>query len=317
MKKLLLLVTIALVGLLILGGGGPDRGGKPDKGDEGPQGDPAILKMMEEINEELAALGATYRVNEVDAFVIPTARRLEGRILQEDLRWVPSDSRRVADGIKLTYLVDGSDGATASGLSTGATEGAIDAAMTTWDDEARCSKLPIVERRDTGADPDFVDFFLGFGGFGNPFLADITNAGWLPRGFFDALTPECTIPNCGGDFILGVSFSFIFVEFVGGPPTDINNDQYLDTALVEIYYNDNFGDPAGTRPDNPWDIDEELPAIDVETVALHENGHGLGLGHFRPPPNAVMNPAYVGIKQNLFPTDNAANCTLYGSWPNP
>lgn len=60
-----------------------------------------------------------------------------------------------------------------------------------------------------------------------------------------------------------------------------------------------------------------LADIDVETVALHESGHGLSLGHFRPPPDAVMNPIYAGIRQDLFATDDGANCTLYGSWPNP
>jgi hypothetical protein len=67
----------------------------------------------------------------------------------------------------------------------------------------------------------------------------------------------------------------------------------MDTALNEVYYNDNFGDPDGTSPDNPWVIDEELPGIDVETVALHESGHSLCVGHFGPPPKAVMNPVHL------------------------
>lgn len=307
MKKLLLLVTVALVGISLMGGGGSGKGG--------PQGGSPLLGLMEKINEELAAQGAPYRVNEVDAFVVPRARAINERVLQEPLRWVPNDSRRFADGISLTYLVDLSDGKTASGLSSAQTEAAIDRAMGTWDTEAQCSDLPIVKRADTGADPDIVDSLIprnprrGFGSFGNPFLADITHAGWLPKAFFDALEPD------GGDFILGVAFQFIFVG--GNGPTDINNDQYLDTALVEIYYNDNFGRRGGTRRDNPWGIDAPLPGIDVETVALHESGHGLSLGHFRPPPEAVMNPTYAGIQQTLLSTDNSANCTLYGSWPNP
>jgi len=46
--------------------------------------------------------------------------------------------------------------------------------------------------------------------------------------------------------------------------------------------------------------------IDVETVALHENGHSLGLGHFGPPPDAVMNPVYAGIRHVPLSPDDAA-----------
>jgi len=60
-----------------------------------------------------------------------------------------------------------------------------------------------------------------------------------------------------------------------------------------------------------------LPGFDVETVGTHEFGHSFGEGHFGPPPTAVMNPVYAGIRLNLFPTDNAAYCANYGSWPNP
>jgi hypothetical protein len=57
------------------------------------------------------------------------------------------------------------------------------------------------------------------------------------------------------------------------------------------------------------------PGIDVETVALHENGHSLGIGHFGPPPGAVMNPVYGGILHSPRPTDHAAMATLWRSWP--
>ena len=173
--------------------------------------------------------------------------------------------------------------------------------MTTWDVATTCSDLPINKVIDTGTDPDIVDFFLGFGGFGNFFLADITNAGWLPRGFFDALTPG------GGDFILAVTFTFAF-------GTDVNGDGFLDTAFKELYYNNNF----------TWGIDANF---DIESVALHENGHSLEQAHFGMifgtipnlrihfAPRTVMNAAYSGIQQDLTDSDLAGNCTLFGSWP--
>ena len=108
--------------------------------------------------------------------------------------------------------------------------------------------------------------------------------------------------------------SFIFTDD-NGVPTDINGDNYLDTALNEVYYNDNFGNPAGDRAGNPWGINILLPGIDVETVALHENGHSLGVGHFGPPPAAVMNPVYAGIRHAPYPVDQAGMSSLWRSWP--
>ena len=62
-------------------------------------------------------------------------------------------------------------------------------------------------------------------------------------------------------------------------------------------------------------IDVPLPGIDVETVALHENGHSLELGHFGPPPAAVMNPVYAGMRQSPLAIDHAGSCAVWGSWP--
>jgi hypothetical protein len=117
----------------------------------------------------------------------------------------------------------------------------------------------------------------------------------------------------GGNGILAFSVSFVFTDGFGNP-TDINNDHYLDTALNEVYYNDNFGAP-GPRAGNPWGINIALPGIDVQTVGLHENGHSLGLGHFGPPPAAVMNPIYAGIRQTPMATDGAGTCAVWASWP--
>ena len=117
------------------------------------------------------------------------------------------DPRRLADGDKITYLVDQSDGATASGLTNAQTEAAIDRAMNTWQANRCFKKVDIVKRADSGADPDIFDSFFGFGGFGNPFLADITNAGWLPRAYFEAVGG----PG-GGRGILAFSVTFIFTD---------------------------------------------------------------------------------------------------------
>jgi hypothetical protein len=272
------------------------------------EGDPALLARMQEINAQLAGMGLNIAIEKIEFFTIG-AGRPSNRIHQQSFRWVAGDARRLADGDNITYLVDQSDGATASGLENADTEPSIDRALDTWDAEKCFKKVDLVKRADSGADPDIFDFFFGFGGFGDPFLADIVNAGWLPRAFFEAVGG----PG-GGRGILAFSVTFIFTDNVGNP-TDINGDNYLDTALNEVYYNDTFGDPGDDRAGNPWGINIPLPGIDVETVALHENGHSLEFGHFGPPPAAVMNPVYAGIRHSPLPADHASACAVWSSWP--
>lgn len=278
---------------------------------QGGTGDPAVLALMADINNQLSAQGLNMAVESIEFFTIGQGRP-SNRIHQQPFRWVPNDARRAAQGIDITYLVDQSDGATASGLSSAQTEAEIDAGLNTWDVNKALKKVDIVKRADDGTDPDIFDSFFGFGGFGNPFLADIVNAGWLPRAFFEAVGG----PG-GGRGILAFSVTFIFVDDITGVPTDINGDGYLDTALNEVYYNDTFGDPNDDRAGNPWAIGQPLPAIDVQTVALHENGHSLELGHFGPPPAAVMNPVYAGINTDPDPADESGMNAVWGSWPNP
>ncbi|MGH7712961.1 MAG: matrixin family metalloprotease [Gemmatimonadaceae bacterium] len=272
--------------------------------------DDPLLQRIKAINASLAAQGLNIAIEAIEFYTIGLGRP-SVRLHQAGDRWVPNDPRRLAQGIDITYLVDLSDGATASGLTSAQTQTAIDAALTTWDTGRPLRKVDVVKRTDTGADPDIFDFFFGFGGFGNPFLADIVHAGWLPRAFFEAV-----FGPGGGTGALAFSVSFVFVDS-NGVPTDVNGDGYPDTALAEVYYNDNFGNPAGDRPGFPWVINLPLPGIDVQTVALHESGHGFGLGHFGAPPIALMNPAYRGILQNPLPPDNAGMFALWASWPNP
>lgn len=273
------------------------------------EGDPAVLAMMHAINDQLRADGLNLAVEQIDFIEIGVGRPAN-RIHQTGRRWVANDPRRLADGENITYLVDLSDGNTASGLTAAQTEAAIDRAMDTWQADRCFNKVDLVKRADSGADPDIFDFSLGFGRRGNPFLADIVHAGWLPRAFFEALGG----PG-GGRGILAVSVTFTFIDRSTGQPSDINGDNYLDTAHNEVYYNDNFGNPSGDMAGDPWGLHVALPGVDVETVALHENGHSLGLDHFGPPPAAVMNPVYAGIQHEPLAVDQAGMCAVWASWP--
>ena len=134
--------------------------------------------------------------------------------------------------------------------------------------------------------------------------ADIQHAGW------EMLEVE------GEDFwdgVLGVTFTFIFYD-ENGWYTDIDRNRKLDVAFREIYYS----------PIAPWAIGDDY---DVETIALHEMGHGLSQAHFgkffvtwtnlkgHRAPFALMNPWYWGVQHTLTGTDVAGHCSNWASWP--
>ncbi len=326
MKNLLMVLLLLIVFVIFSCGKKEPVGPELTKSEETvvlakKGGSSNVLAKMHQINAQLAAAGSNLFLNEIHFFTIGRGRP-SNRILQQSFRWVPNDSRRLADGDNITYLVDATYQGTTSGVSANDTEAAIDRSMDTWNDNPALSKVEVVKSGDPGTDPTIFDeFFPGTGDekgggprLGFPFFADIVEAGWYPRALFEALVPG------GGRGILAFSVTFIFGDVDANGnfiPSDINGDNYLDTALNEVYYNDTFGDPKDDRVGNPWGIDVVLPGIDVETVALHENGHSLGIGHFGPPPDAVMNPIYAGIRHSPLTPDQAGMQAVWGSWPNP
>ena len=85
---------------------------------------------MEDINEQLAAQNLNLAIEQIEFFTIGGGRPVN-RIHQQEFRWVANDERRLADGENITYLVDQSDGATTSGLTSAQTEAAVDRALDT------------------------------------------------------------------------------------------------------------------------------------------------------------------------------------------
>jgi hypothetical protein len=132
--------------------------------------------------------------------------------------------------------------------------------------------------------------------FADP-TVDILHAGW------DDLPPP----------VLGVTIPFAFIDETGAF-TDIDRDGAVDYAFAAIVYSSNYA----------WAIDGN---IDVESIFLHEAGHGLGQAHFGSlfqtlsngfyhfAPLAVMNAGYTGPLQRLLGTDKAGHCALFASWP--
>lgn len=221
------------------------------------------------------------------------------RVKQLPFEWVPGDARRLADGNNLTYLVFEplAFANTGNPLPVIDAEPIFDTAFSTWNNLKKNSGLTIVKREVPGVFPSAI---LGFGSFINdPFAADIGSIGFLPGSIFDAILG----PGASGG-VLGVAFTFTFAG------TD-------ETAHVEIWYNDEF----------PWSDDGTPGTIDIESVALHENGHALGFDHFgriaivnangrlNVAPRAVMNAAYLGPLRELRGTDKASFNQRYGSWP--
>ena len=266
--------------------------------------------LLGEINENLEASGAAYRVLKAETLsalgsnemgVVVLAKNVGNKQLGAD--FVPNDDRRPWSGAnpeEITYAIDQTGDAVppGGGLSAAETDAAIERGFMTWQ-EATCADLVLARNGDFGIDIGVIAFLNGFGGSSFIF-ADIQNAGWRDIDF------------AGG--VLGATFTFIFVE--GGEPTDIDNNGKADVAFREIYY-----DPSWI-----W-ADDGVNNVDVESVAVHEIGHGLSQAHFgnifvtkdgylKAAPRAVMNALYAEPFRVLQGTDIAGHCSIWSSWPN-
>ncbi len=275
------------------------------------EGDPYTLETMQEYNGGLKALWMDIQIEQIEVLTLGDGHT-KSRLHRQPFRWVAGDSRRNADGANLSYIVDQA-GLAGSGLDAGDAEAAIDRAMSSWANiPCFAEKVGLAKRTYTGEDPDIFDGLLGYGGLGDYRSASIVHAGWMPPSFFDAVNGPGS-----GETVLAFSVTFIYVR-ADGTPTDINKDRYLDTAANEIYYNERFswliGDDLGGGLGGSDDIGGF--GIDLESVAMHEVGHSLGIGHIGAPLEATMNPVYTGENQTLAPLDGAALCSVWGHWPN-
>jgi hypothetical protein len=220
---------------------------------------------------------------------------------QINSQFVADDPRR-GGGSDITYVVDQSDGSALAFSSSG------NISMAAWRDSPSCIAVGLTKVADSGGNIDVIDDLVFGGPVGSP-TADMTHGGWLPRAFFNAIAP----PN-GGSFILGVTFTFIFVDDDGNP-TDIDRDGQFDVAFREMYYNRAFG----------WGQEGEDPRnVDIQSVATHEAGHAYGLAHFgqvfednngtiKYAPRAIMNAVYISPFRELTGSDNSSFCQIWAS----
>lgn len=264
----------------------------------------AIRAEMAAMNARLAAEGANIRVEVAEIILSEDGPHEAGTTIYANNRqhqlayhWVADDERRDADGNLITYLVDVSRSNAWNNPSAPAVinfASTLENSFAAWS-ALSCTGMQIVQRPDLGGDYSIVD-----DGVGQWWAADIVEAGFRLLG-----------PN-----ILGVTYTFLFTDDDGNL-TDLNRDGRYDTALKEIWYSTRYY----------WTTNQ-IPGIDVMSVAIHENGHALEIGHFGKifrtnsngvlhfAPRAIMNAAYVSRNTDLHGTDVSSFCSNWGSWPN-
>lgn len=267
----------------------------------------ATADVIETVNARLAADSAQVRLGVVEALGHDNAglTLFAANVGNKQLahHFVRFDPDRGGFG-DISWAVDGTEGTTASGLGLADTTSAINRAMNTWQDAA-CSYLPLTFLGVAPFDLGYIQWAVGLGGV-RGWVADLTHAGWLPAAFFDAIAPN------GSQSILGVTFTLLWVD-ANGDFVDQDRDGKLDVAFREIYYNDRFA----------WRTNGGH--VDVESVALHEAGHGLSQAHFgmiaRNPsgslviaPTAVMNAGYTQVQRSLTGTDLGGHCSIWANW---
>ncbi len=254
-----------------------------------------VKVALKSMNDQLAAAGQNIRIEKVEFQTyneVGITVYANDRTHQLDSHWMPFDPGRYG-AKEIFWLIDQVDQTT--DVPWADAQAAIGRAMNTWN-ILPGAFIPLDQFSDLGMDWGYVQWLVGMGGVPG-WYADITHAGWLPWIFFEIIGG----PG-GGDSILGGTFTFVWTA-----TPDV-------VAFREIYINDEFD----------WQIDNHY---DIETVVLHEVGHGLSIGHFGKifrskngklhfTPEAVMNAIYYFIQHSLLGADIASFKSIWASWPN-
>lgn len=313
MKKTTLLATAAIVG-----SGAISSASASD-----------LDAFADQVNAHLASLGMNIELDYAETLGNAEVDAMGQTIIFKDtgnkqlaFDFVPFDPRRtglqeiqfIVDDIDTLHTISGTEGEPPVTIPVGADLVEFHKVQDIWSDVS-CSNLPINDLGDSGADLGIVQAIFGYGGNPAVIAADVGHFGWLPPSFFDLLQPG------GGAGILGVTFTFRFIDGAGNS-TDIDNNGVADAAFREIYYNTNF----------PWTINpnDRLGdgGIDITSVAIHEAGHGLSQAHFGTgrinnktgkitiSPQAIMNAAHTIGHREVTGTDKGGHCSNWASWPN-
>jgi hypothetical protein len=293
-----------------------------------------VSALLGSMNLQLATAGAKVRVakaelvmdamgwNGATSTIIFASDRARG-IGSE---WVPGDARR--DGrVGVTYAFGSdnpglprtrnADGTNVRSVPLAQLDAQIEEAMAAWRNQSCSAPIDRVAIP-AGTDPDILDeLFRGQApkaNYAQP--ADIVQSSWQPRQFFWNVAGGDTL---SGNSIIGVTFTFVFVDD-NGNPTDIDGNKKDDIGLAELFYNTRFF----------WGNDGAANTVDFYSIITHETGHALGLGHFgklfvtkhaaadgiqiadiKYAPYAIMNAAYVTGRNEIAGTDHSSFCQIW------
>ncbi len=284
--------------------------------------DPAAVIVS--TNAALAAEDAPYRLSMIEtitdnpdeAGITVLWKNVGNKQLAHD--FVPGDPRRSvagggwsSDPNTITFAIDPFDGVTFNGVGASVTTAEILDAMGTWDG-VTCSD-PGLDRVSAPIDLGVIAFLNGLGG--SPFVvADLQYGGWQEVEYAGAT--------------IAATHTFIWIDDAGNP-TDIDGNGAIDVAWREIYFD------AVCQACVPvdfwnWEIDDGVNEpgreIDIESITLHEAGHGLSQAHFgigfvdddgtlHETSNAVMAAAYAGPRIDLQGADEGGHCSNWAMWP--
>ena len=278
--------------------------------------DPIFIDLPVKINSSMLKSASTYYPVVYKAEYITTGEGGEiGRTIYFSDRgnkqlgedFVPFLSFLTDGTTDITYYID--ENRATEDVPVAVSSAAIQRAMSTWDN-VRCSDLGMTQVPYDGRHAGLLADYFGFDGSWD-YIADIVHCGWLPCEFWNSIMPDFC------DYILAIVFTIVWAD-ENGELVDSDNNNKWDVAWREVYYNE----------DDLWGDGERYPKYDIETVALHEAGHGLSQAHFGEAfrtisndklhfsPRAVMNAGYTGIQTELFPIDLGGHCSLWANWPN-